>query len=83
MKRLLLLIFILLQNLSFAQTIEKYNKNRLVVKFKSSVVGDYRTPNSEKKFNHQEFDKINEKNRVQSIALSGNKKKKKYIYSKF
>ena len=76
MKKIFLFIFILLHYVSFAQTIEKNNKNRLIVKFKSSFGVEYRIPKSDKKFNHKELDNINKKNRVQSIILSGNKKKK-------
>jgi thermitase len=61
---------------SFAQTIEKNNKNRLIVKFKSSIGVEYSIPKSDKKFNHEKLDHINKKNKVQSIILSGNKKKK-------
>lgn len=75
MKHLYLLILILLQNVSFAQTQEKQSKNRLIVKFKSSVGVEYRMFNSAKKFNDQELDDLNKKNKVQSIILSGNKKK--------
>ena len=73
MKHLFLLILILLQNASFAQNQEKHSKNRLVIKFKSSVGVEYRMPNSARKFNHQELDGLNKKNKVQSIILSGNK----------
>ncbi len=76
MKKLFLLIFILFQYGSFAQTTKKINSNRLIVKFKSSIGVEYRIPKSDKKFNHEELDNINKKNRVQSIILSGNKKKK-------
>ena len=76
MKKLFLLIFILFQYGSFAQTTKKINNNRLIIKFKSSVGIEYRIPQSDKKFNHEELDNINKKNRVQSIILSGNKKKK-------
>ncbi len=76
MKNLFLLIFILFQYGSFAQTTKKINNNRLIIKFKSSVGIEYRIPQSDKKFNHEELDNINKKNRVQSIILSGNKKKK-------
>lgn len=75
MKHLFLLISILLQNASFAQNQEKHSKNRLVIKFKSSVGGEYRMFNSAKEFNDQELDDLNKKNKVQSIILSGNKKK--------
>ena len=75
MKHLFLLISILLQNASFAQNQEKHSKNRLVIKFKSKVGGEYRMFNSAKKFNDQELDDLNKKNKVQSIILSGNKKK--------
>ena len=75
MKYLFLLISILLQNASFAQNQEKHSKNRLVIKFKSSVGGEYRMFNSAKEFNDQELDDLNKKNKVQSIILSGNKKK--------
>ena len=76
MKKLFLLIFILFQYGSFAQTTKKINNNRLIIKFKSSIGVEYRIPQSDKKFNHEELDNINKKNRVQSIILSGNKKKK-------
>ncbi len=76
MKFFLLLIFILFQYGSFAQTTKKINNNRLIIKFKSSIGVEYRIPQSDKKFNHEELDNINKKNRVQSIILSGNKKKK-------
>jgi len=76
MKFFLLLIFILFQYGSFAQTTKKIYSNRLTVKFKSSIGVEYRIPKSDKKFNHEELDNINKKNRVQSIILSGNKKKK-------
>ena len=76
MKNLFLLIFILFQYGSFAQTTKKINSNRLIVKFKSSISVEYRIPQSDKKFNHEELDNINKKNRVQSIILSGSKKKK-------
>lgn len=75
MKYLFLLISILLQNASFAQNQEKHSKNRLMIKFKSNVGGEYRMFNSAKKFNDQELDDLNKKNKVQSIILSGNKKK--------
>ena len=75
MKNLFLLIFILSQYGSFAQTTKKIN-NRLIVKFKSGIGVEYRIPKSDKKFNHKELDNINKKYRVQSIILSGNKKKK-------
>ncbi len=75
MKHLFLLISILLQNASFAQNQEKHSKNRLMIKFKSNVGGEYRMFNSAKKFNDQELDDLNKKNKVQSIILSGNKKK--------
>lgn len=64
-----------MQNASFAQNQEKHSKNRLVIKFKSKVGGEYRMFNSAKKFNDQELDDLNKKNKVQSIILSGNKKK--------
>ena len=73
MDKLLLLIFILTQYASFAQ-LAKHKRNRLIVKFKSGV--EYRTPNSEKKFNNLSLDKINKVNKIQGIALSGNKKKR-------
>ena len=73
MKNLFLLIFMFLQYVSFAQTLEKNNINRLIVKFKSNI--KYTMPNNDEKFKLKEFDKINEKNRIQSIILSGNKKK--------
>ena len=73
MKNLLLLTFIFFQNGAFAQTTEKIYRNRLIVKFKPSI--EYRIPISGKKFYHEELDKINTENRVQSIMLSGNKKK--------
>ena len=76
MKHLFLLISILLQNASFAQNQEKHSKNRLMIKFKSNVGGEYRMFNSAKKLNDQELDDLNKKNKVQSIILSGNKKKK-------
>ena len=75
MKHLFLLILILLQNASFAQIQEKHSKNRLVVKFKSNVGVEYRISNRARKFHHQELDDVNEKNKIQSIILSGNKKK--------
>lgn len=75
MKHLFLLILILLQNVSFAQNQENHSKNRLVVKFKSSVDVEYRIPNRTRKFHHQKLDDLNEKNKVQSIILSGNKQK--------
>jgi len=73
MKNLFLLIFMFLQYVSFAQNLEKNNINRLIVKFKSNI--KYTMPNNDEKFKLKEFDKINEKNRIQSIILSGNKKK--------
>lgn len=73
MKNLFLLIFMFLQYVSFAQTLEKNNINRLIVKFKSNI--KYSMPNNNEKFKLKEFDKINEKNRIQSIILAGNKKK--------
>jgi thermitase len=76
MKKIFLFICILLHYVSFAQTIEKNNKNRLIVKFKSSIGVEYSIPKSDKKFNHEKLDNINKKNKVQSIILSGNKKKK-------
>lgn len=76
MKKIFLFICILLHYVSFAQTIEKNNKNRLIVKFKSSIGVEYSIPKSDKKFNHEKLDHINKKNNVQSIILSGNKKKK-------
>lgn len=76
MKKIFLFICILLHYVSFAQTIEKNNKNRLIVKFKSSIGVEYSIPKSDKKFNHEKLDHINKKNKVQSIILSGNKKKK-------
>lgn len=75
MKHLYLLILILLQNVSFAQNQEKQSKNRLIVKFKSSVGVEYRVPNNVRKFNNDELDGLNKKNKVQSIILSGNKQK--------
>lgn len=73
MKNLLLLTFIFSQYAAFAQTTEKIYRNRLIVKFKPNI--KYRIPTSGKKFYHEELDKINTENRVQSIMLSGNKKK--------
>lgn len=64
-----------MQNASFAQIQEKQSKNRLVVKFKSSVDVGYGMPNNARKFHHHELDDLNKKNKVQSIILSGNKQK--------
>ena len=61
------------QYVSFAQSADKNNRNRLIVKFKSNI--KYAMANNDEKFKLKEFDKINKKNRIQSIILSGNKKK--------
>jgi subtilisin family serine protease len=73
MKNLFLLIFMFFQYVSFAQSADKNNRNRLIVKFKSNI--KYAMANNDEKFKLKEFDKINKKNRIQSIILSGNKKK--------
>jgi|TARA_B110000967_G_scaffold131709_1_gene134480 subtilisin family serine protease len=72
MKKIFLLMFLISQYGSYAQTTEKFNKNRLIVKFKPSV--RYEIPVNGKKFNHKKLDKTNIENGVQSIILSGNKK---------
>jgi len=56
MKRFYLLILILLQNVSFAQNQEKQSKNRLIIKFKSSVGVEYRITNNVRKFNNDELE---------------------------
>jgi hypothetical protein len=75
-KLLLLMTFILISNITFSQISENSSKNRLIVKLKPKSNIDLNKITIDQKFKHNELDKLNKKNKVQSIELSGNKKNK-------
>ncbi|WP_310377892.1 S8 family serine peptidase [Flavobacterium sp.] len=75
-KLLLLMTFILISNITFSQISENSSKNRLIVKLKPKSNIDLNKVTIDQKFKHNELDKLNKKNKVQSIELSGNKKNK-------
>lgn len=77
MKKLFfLLTFIFVTDVTFSQAAENTNKNRLIIKFKSKPNIDFENFGVKQRFNHKELDIINNKNKVKSINLSGNKKQK-------
>jgi subtilisin family serine protease len=69
------LICILLSNITFSQESINYSRNQLIIKFKTESNINFENCLIKQKFNHEELDSLNKELKVQSIKLTGNKKK--------
>jgi thermitase len=69
------LICILLSNITFSQESINYSRNQLIIKFKTESNINFENCLIKQKFNHKELDSLNKELKVQSIKLTGNKKK--------
>lgn len=72
---LLILTFIFVSNF-IAQENEKFAKNQLIVKFKSTSTFDYQSCLLRQKFNNSTVDELNQKFGIQKIKPTGNRKDK-------
>jgi len=70
-----LLIFIFLSNITFSQEPINFSRNQLIIKFKTESNINFKNCLIKQKFNHKKLDSLNNKLKVQSIKLTGNKKK--------
>jgi thermitase len=64
-----------LSNITFSQESINYSRNQLIIKFKTESNINFETCLIKQKFNHKELDSLNIELKVQSIKLTGNKKK--------
>tara|TARA_B110000240_G_scaffold183510_1_gene217289 strand:+ start:72 stop:1718 length:1647 start_codon:yes stop_codon:yes gene_type:complete len=74
-KTVFALIYILLSNITFSQESINYSRNQLIIKFKTESNINFKNCLVKQKFNHKELDSLNKELKVQSIKLTGNKKK--------
>lgn len=74
-KLVIVLIGIFLSNITFSQEAINYSRNQVIVKFKAESNINFKNSLTKQKFNHKELDALNEELKVESIKLTGNKKK--------
>ncbi|MDD7886921.1 S8 family serine peptidase [Flavivirga sp. 57AJ16] len=69
------LLCILFSSITFSQKSNNLATNELIIKFKPNPKHHFKNVLSEQKFNHKSLDFLNEKLKVETIKLTGNKKK--------
>ena len=77
------LICIFVTTVSLSQEYINYSRNQLIIKFKTESNINFKNCLIKQKFNHKELDSLNKELKVQSIKLTGNKKKGNTYILKF